>query len=1817
MTLPDVPEEDWFKHQADQLGQTISQHIDALGFEGAVGNQIAQFGSAVSTAVAPPPPPEPPSPPPEPPPQSPPPPPEPAPPPPAPEPPPPEPTPPPSSPEPEPAAAPPPTEPLPVYGPPMPTPAPSAPTPTPPAAAPSSSSSFTDWMAQTLNNVEQAGGDVGRFVSSFDPAQRGTDAITSALNAAEQAGANIGSFASNLTPLAPEPPPGAPAGPPVERGGDLRAYARQAAARAGIDPNVFEAQINQESGFNPSAHSPAGAIGIAQIMPQTAAGWKVDPTDPYAALDAAATNMARYQQQYGGDAAKALAAYNAGSGAVDKYGGVPPYEETQRYVRNILGAAKDVAARAGETVGGAVSGVAGAVAGAGRAALGAVSQFGDRQLSADEAYAACGPAAAVRFAQLYGRNPTLREAVDLATTVGWTSASGMAGISSEQKLMQKMGVPTTLIGADISRMATEAQTGNPITISTPGHYFTADGYDPNTGAFHVGQSGLDLKGGAEWMTPAQMEARMGKIQGALLADNPRIPAPSTADQTTNPTGYLDRVKDTIGSSISGPLSGAQAAAQGLATSAEDIFQRASDIGRGVVDESTRALDQAVTGAASTAGQATSGLGSLFGEDPYLAEQRRLAETPEGRRQQIADAAGTTPDQIAADISGLGTAGLVKAGETRAAQESDVRTGNALADEVISKAKAAGWNPTPGQEQFAHTTLAQFTPMNTLLTVAGGSELGPARALAGLVTSALGTAAGEAFAPNLPEGLREYAPMVGGLLGPLAGEATMAGVRALPRRMPAEAEAGFAAGMPTGGVRPPEGGIPPEGEIPRSGEAVNRILDEMLAAEPDQPPQRSPWQRFVYQITNRNEALDRYQEDALRAAGYTDVKNPPQAFDVSALQRNQAGDGYGELRVEKQLKPIIRSVNGDPNNNLAKYLLNNNMIDFANAVGDSVMRQAADTPVADWIRDDLNSTAASVRQRQRVVDALRSDPLADPDRVAAAERSLRNSERAHEQAFTAHEDARQAILEDAQRQGQEARANRLFPGGLRQADAIANLNYLQEQLSPEEWNQVTQAGSRIYDYVRGLRATMANSGLISPETAAMWNDKYSKWVPTHLLDFLDEDSGLRPGGGNKVSLSDNGVRAASVEGTARFSENPLTALIDLTHDIETRARRNETANAFVNLDQAAAPPPSPEDIAAGKTPQWKLERTDRPRTSDERIIQRINNGTVERYLAPPELADALNSSAVEHAPGFVQNWVKLHRAVSTVLSPLFALAKNPTYDVPEYTATMLARAGGNPLLLPRLVARLAQGYGDAFQGLLQQEYRGPGMQELIESGGHGAGLAPTSLARRRETLQSMTAPMLEFGSPGEFLQTASEVGRHVLTSPDELRTVLKQLATLRPIGSIAERIEAGPRIAARNLALEMGNTPARATLGGRTVTMDFNEGGALIKTLGSFIPFLNAGVQTAPKVARTFRDYPGGAIAATGVLVGLPQIMAEYWNNSDPQRAKDYANVPDSEKNQGILVMKPGEAPVDKDGNRKPDYWILPTRGYQPFAIAARTAAHQVMEATVGTPTHTDYADALKQIIATGVLPQQATTTGGLIPDLVPLANTVTQLQQNRDWFRNRNIASARTDAQSSQAEREIAHAITTVARIVDPSATIHPGHVNFVARNVLGGLGSTGLGVLSLARSALPGAEPLERGTTLQEQPVIGGLATALGFHDYTGQLMTDARNNVLTDDRRRALQRDGVEWAPAPVDNQIANMPLLDAEQLRYQQLANQYAEELLGKTMATDLWTKAKPGDRTIIAQKTVEGAHQRAAGEVMSAIGPDEVKRRVEKARAQAGR
>ena len=118
--------------------------------------------------------------------------------------------------------------------------------------------------------------------------------------------------------------------------GPFLPIARSAARRHGIPEELFLRLVQQESGWNAQALSPKGAIGLAQLMPATAAYLSVDPTDPRQNLEGGARYL-REQYTRFRSWRLALAAYNAGPEAVAEHDGVPPYPETQGYVRAILG----------------------------------------------------------------------------------------------------------------------------------------------------------------------------------------------------------------------------------------------------------------------------------------------------------------------------------------------------------------------------------------------------------------------------------------------------------------------------------------------------------------------------------------------------------------------------------------------------------------------------------------------------------------------------------------------------------------------------------------------------------------------------------------------------------------------------------------------------------------------------------------------------------------------------------------------------------------------------------------------------------------------------------------------------------------------------------------------------------------------------------------------------------------------------------------------------------------------------------------------------------------------------------------------------------------------------------------------------------------------------------------------------------------------------------------------------------------------------------------------------------------------------------------
>src|SRR5215471_7188325 len=504
-------------------------------------------------------------------------------------------------------------------------------------------------------------------------------------------------------PPPPPPPPGpapSPAAPPPAQAGpapsggvdssspsnfarSFAPYAQYAAQQLGVDPTWVTAMAGSESNYGKAARNEL--FGLKAMPGQ------------------AGTTMMTHEGEYGGtNVNQTFASYDSPMAATQsfvnliknhypravnapdlgtfvhglKQGGYftaaePEYRGILQGISDRVGGAVQDALQGGQqAVGGAVQGAQNAVQNVAQQGLSAVntavdaaksqiatraSQFG-LGLSSGDAMAFCGPTAAIAFAQTYGRNPTVDEAKQLAQQVGWNAAQGMAGVGSEVKLLQAMGVDAHATqGVDWSQVGRDASGGNPVIIDTPGHYYYVDGYNAQTGQMHVGTSGTDLKGGAEWMTPDQINAMPqshGAARSAVFADHPLAQQDGLAQSVGNiasniPIPMVGMTPREIGSALGQVQQGAQLANQlinqiqpisaqpSVQNRANDLLQAVQDVG-GPVQQNVSDLLQ-------TAQQAPQSLSDMLTQNALLSQgiptQPSIGTMPNLSAQGIAGGLG--------------------------------------------------------------------------------------------------------------------------------------------------------------------------------------------------------------------------------------------------------------------------------------------------------------------------------------------------------------------------------------------------------------------------------------------------------------------------------------------------------------------------------------------------------------------------------------------------------------------------------------------------------------------------------------------------------------------------------------------------------------------------------------------------------------------------------------------------------------------------------------------------------------------------------------------------------------------------------------------------------------------------------------------------------------------------------------------------------------------------------------------------------------------------------------------------------------------------
>ena len=724
-------------------------------------------------------------------------------------------------------------------------------------------------------------------------------------------------------------------------------------------------------------------------------------------------------------------------------------------------------------------------------------------------------------------------------------------------------------------------------------------------------------------------------------------------------------------------------------------------------------------------------------------------------------------------------------------------------------------------------------------------------------------------------------------------------------------------------------------------------------------------------------------------------------------------------------------------------------------------------------------------------------------------------------------------------------NRRFSGGLRAADAQQRLDWYRDpaNVDPARWQRIENAANQLRGWVDEYRMRMRDAGVWSDELHDALRQQYPNYVPTRILDYMRDPDNIAVG--KSLSLRDRGLRALTDEGTERAREQPLASLIRYAVEAENTIHKNQVYNAFVNLSNEA-----PDVVPLRPVPNGYT------RARGEEIITGFENGVRTTYVTTAPIAAAIKMEAAKQIP-VVNEATRLFRELIT-RSPVFVAGQVPL-DAMSYLVRETAREGG-PQAAPRVAAELVRAYADAFRGLTTGRVTGD-LYRAIREGGGMAGIHDRTQRAMATKLDDVTR------------RNMFEV-----RSADDMRRLLQWVASFEWSQAVGQRVEMAPRLAAARLgearALRQGANVDTAALRGvmdfRDVTLDFQRGGTWARTMNSAIPFFNVGWQSAATVQRAWRENPRAFPLTALALIGAPTAAAEAWNRADPQRAQDYDDVPDYIKDRGIVIMLPGVEGEDAQGNRRPQYALIPTRELSPFVILAREATAKAM----GDDTRG--ADALLGAAVSAASPIQANNPADFFNTFTPFGvSTGLQLSANRDMFRERDIATERNDEEASNISKALAERLG-----------VRPSQVEFAVRDLGGHAGASVLA----AGDLLTGRERPSTGG-VQDAPIVGGLAKRF-VGNAIGQNLQDARDEMLSPVVKQALRDAGMrDDQVTAVRSDIQGLKLTHAEQAEYQAAFNDAFTTAIERYTSHPRWESASQTAKEQAIRQAATDARERA--------------------------
>jgi flagellum-specific peptidoglycan hydrolase FlgJ len=895
-------------------------------------------------------------------------------------------------------------------------------------------------------------------------------------------------------------------------------------------------------------------------------------------------------------------------------------------------------------------------------------------------------------------------------------------------------------------------------------------------------------------------------------------------------------------------------------------------------------------------------------------------------------------------------------------------------------------------------------------------------------------------------------------------------------------------------------------------------------------------------------------------------------------------------------------------------------------------------LAERVRENPNSIAAQ-RTREELAPALQA--LGHDDAWGAQYLAYRhNLDIAKGKAQDAYDAAIKAgrSPQAAQMVADRVRTSRQFSGGMTEKEITQALSDMQQEVGPQRFKNIVDSAQAFWDAGKQNMQAKLDEGIIDQDTYNTLTQKYPHYVRTDIADYAEKGPANPSPGGKALGIGSNGIKPISMEGTSKDRVNPIMSTIDSIYATENAVTRNKAARDLVavrDTDPQTAQlfPEVAPDLATWRQNRTTMAPPDYTLKSGEQKMTQWENGVARQFVIPKEYAQLLTPSPgalLGETAAPLRTFFGVLKQLITTHNPAFQYLLSPARDAGDAVISMqtaagaaarrhpvttqyttaggnsisftkkpypgenaLREAGASAAALPEAVMRLVQAAPQAFEGALSNQY-GPRAAELLKAGAGFEG-----------------RPMGEGGLRSAMDDLKKTGGIQVQTPGDALR-VLRSFATLGA-ERFGGRMEMIPRLAAANMEQARGGDTLAQSVAYKDSTIDFLRGGWLTRQASVPVMFLNPTVQSAAQVQRLWRKSPAAYMAALITTVGVPTILNEAWNRSDPQRAQAYDDRPDYLKNTGLVIEAPGlPSGTGRVGEKLPTSVYLPLGNHAYAARIFREALGLADQATGLIPppqgpaqdrSDPMYWAKMGASVVNMFSPLKGgdatAVAGGLVP---PGIRDVIEQGQNKDMYTGATIATDRTDQNASTLSKGIAAGANAAF-----GTEIRPSQVEHETNGPLGYGGRLLNAASDLATGRQrPDVHPI------QDTPVVGGLAKSF-VRDQGGQQFQNAADARTTPAVLSILHQAGLRSDQLPaVSSTISQVPLTRREQTVYQSRMNAYLLRSLPQITRDPDWRL--PDQRKQVVQDAIQEARAKAEDDVLRLIPQAEQDRRIRRAAIQ---